>query len=286
MTDLVETFEAERPRLLGLAYRMTGSRHDADDIVQEAWLRFEQNGKSLNIPAAWLTTVVTRLSIDRLRAVDRDRSRYVGPWLPEPTSLEPTPDGFIDTADSLTLAFLVVLERLSPLERAAFVLVDVFREPYSSVAETLGRSEPACRQLVHRARAGVRAAHESALRPLDGDLLHRLVAALLDGDPDALLALLSPDVVLTSDGGPNRKAARRPVVGPQRVARFLTNLSRREPDAMALEGGVNHGACLFIHTKHGTMVVTGSARGDVIASLILMLNPDKVEGAEHPRAMR
>jgi RNA polymerase sigma-70 factor (ECF subfamily) len=282
----IAVFEAERPRLLGLAYRMTGSRHDADDILQEAWLRFEHGGADLRSPAAWLTTVVTRLSIDRLRGIERERSHYVGPWLPEPTSLERTPDQIVDAANSLTLAFLVVLDRLSPLERAAFVLAEVFGEPYTSIASTLGRSEPACRQLVHRARTRVRAAGESTLRPLDEDLLHRLVSALLADEPEALLSLLSPDVVLVSDGGPQRRAARRSVVGPARVARFLTNISRREPGAMVVEGDVNFAACLFITGKDGLIVVTGGAQGDQIASLILMSNPGKVEGADLPRVMK
>lgn len=229
---------------------------------------------------------MTRLSIDHLRRIERERSRYVGPWLPEPTSLERTPDQIVDAANSLTLAFLVVLDHLSPLERAAFVLAEVFGEPYASIASTLGRSEPACRQLVHRARTRVRNARQSTLRPLDDDLLHRLVSALLADEPEALLALLSPDVVLVSDGGPQRRAARRPVVGPDRVARFLTNISRREPGAMVVEGDVNFAACLFITGKDGLIVVTGSAQGDRIASLTLMSNPDKVEGADVPRAMK
>ncbi len=202
MTDPTAAFERERARLTGLAYRMTGSHHDAEDIVQEAWFRFGRHHGEVDVPAAWLTTTVTRLSIDRLRRVASDRARYVGPWLPEPTSLEPTPDEVVDTADSLTLAFLVMLDRLSPLERAAFVLVDVFGERYAQVATTLGRSEAACRQLVHRARLRIRSSRESSLVPIDEDRLRRLAVALAEDDQQVLMALLSPDVVLVSDGEP------------------------------------------------------------------------------------
>jgi RNA polymerase sigma-70 factor (ECF subfamily) len=285
VTAPADVFEGERSRLTGLAYRMTGSHHDADDIVQEAWLRFERHHGTVDVPAAWLTTTVTRLSIDRIRRISAERARYVGPWLPEPASIEPTPDAVVDTANSLTLAFLIMLDRLSPLERAAFVLVDVFGEPYASVSVTLGRSEPACRQLVHRARTRMRSARDSSERPLDDAHLERLVAALVSDEPDAVLALLAPDVVLTSDGGPHRRAARRPVTGRDRVARFLVNVSRRDPEAVVALGRVNYGACLHIRTTAGPMIVTGTARGDEIATLTLLLNPEKIDGADAHRLM-
>lgn len=283
--DLAAAFAAERPRLLGIAYRMTGSHHDAEDVLQEAWLRFARHADTLARPAAWLTTVVTRLAIDRLRQVEARRAEYVGPWLPEPTALERGPEELALAADSLTLAFLIVLDSLSPLERAAFILADVFGEPYSVIAATLQRSEPACRQLVHRARSSVRAARHHEERPLDAGLLHRLMTSLIADDPEELLELLSPEIVLVSDGGPERRAARRPVVGVQRVARFLTTLSRRAPGATVGEGVVNHSACLFITTPAGPLIVTGSAVGDQIVSLVIISNPDKVSGSEVPRQM-
>ncbi len=286
MTTPDVEFEAERARLCGIAYRMTGSHHDAEDIVQEAWIRFERHRTTVDVPAAWLTTTVTRLSIDRIRRVSSDRAHYVGPWLPEPTSLEPTPDELVDTADSLTLAFLIMLDRLSPLERAAFVLVDVFGEPYAQVAATLGRNEPACRQLVHRARTQMRSARESSLAPIDGDRLRRLAVALAEDDQETLVTLLSPDVVLVSDGGPTRHAARRPVVGRDRVVRFLVNLTRRNAGAPITEGTVNHAACLVVGAPDRTVIVTGDVSGGSIASLTLLLNPAKVDGAQVPRRMR
>ncbi len=285
MLTASEAFEAERPRLTGLAYRITGSHHDAEDIVQEAWLRYEDAAGEVLSPAAWLTTVVTRLAIDRTRRVATERSHYVGPWLPEPTAIEPTPDVVAAQADSLTLAFLVMLDRLSALERAAFVLVDVFGEPYASVAHTLGRSEAACRQLVHRARASLRGADETTQRPLDDELLGRLVGALVEDDQDALLDLLAPDVVLVSDGGTGQHAARRPVVGRDRVGRFLANLSRRDPTASVTVGDVNFASCLFVRTEARTVVLTGAVRDGRVVSLTMMLNPDKVDGVERRRRM-
>ena len=283
MTQNLETFEAERPRLLGLAYRITGSRHDADDVVQEAWIRFQREIQDLKTPEAWLTTVVSRLAIDRARVLKRERKHYVGPWLPEPTSLDLSPEELAVRADSLTLAFLIVLDRLSPAARAAFILVDVFGESYSSVATHLGRSEASCRQLVHRARAAVRGSDVSSLRPMDSGLLEQLVDALVSGDDDQLITLLSPDVVLTSDGGLHRRAARRPVLGRERVVRFLTNLSRREPEASALVGSVNFGACLYIESTKGPLLLAGSVRGSTIAHINLVMNPDKLQGADQPR---
>lgn len=280
MSESTKIFASETPRLLGLAYRITGSRHDADDIVQEAWIRFQRETRELRSPEAWLTTVVSRLAIDRARVLRRDRQRYVGPWLPEPASLDLSPEELAEKADSLTLAFLIVLDRLSPAARTAFILVDVFGESYESVASCLGRSEASCRQLVHRARVIVRASEVSSLRPIDQGLLDRLVVALLSGDNDQLLALLSPDVVLTSDGGPYRRAARRPVLGRDRVARFLTNLTRREPSAAAIVGTVNFGACLYVISTKGPLLVTGSVRGSMIAHVNLILNPDKLNGAD------
>ena len=286
MTDPNADFVRERARLAGIAYRMTGSHHDAEDIVQEAWIRYEHNHTAVEIPAAWLTTTVTRMSIDRIRRRATERARYVGPWLPEPVAIQPTPEEVVDTANSLTLAFLVMLDRLSPLERAAFVLVDVFGESYSSVSVILGRTEPACRQLVHRARTRMHSDRESSLVPLDDRLLQRLVAALIDDDQPTLLALLAPDVVLTSDGGADQRAARRPVVGRDRVARFLTNLSHRVVGSSITEGEVNYGACLFIHATDRSIVLTGAVRGNEIASLTVMLNQDKIAGAEDRRSLR
>src|SRR3984957_17232196 len=146
--DSLELFEGQRPRLLGLAYRLVGGRADAEDVVQEAWIRWKAADRAaIANPGGWLTTVTTRLALDRLRQVKRRREAYVGPWLPEPISTARTPEEHSDLAESLTLGFLVVLDKLSPVERAVLLLIDVFGEPYSVIASSVGKSEVACRQI-------------------------------------------------------------------------------------------------------------------------------------------
>ena len=289
----VDVFEAERARLTGLAYRMLGSISDAEDVVSEAWLRYQRaDSAMLERPEAWLTTVTSRLAIDRLRAITRRREEYVGPWLPEPvptgdapagTGLSVTPAPAEDPADrvalseSLTLGFLVVLDRLGPVERAVFLLADVFGEPYARIADTVGRSEEGCRQIASRARRRVR--EERADRAAaDESLLADLVGALVLGDVDAVLGMLSPDVVLTSDGGPDRHAARRPVIGPDRVARLLINLAGRTPaDADISIETVNAAPALVVRHPELPVVVAADrdAEGRVIA-VRLLLNPVKL----------
>ena len=158
-----EFFNAERPRLIGLAYRLLGSLSDAEDVVQEAWVRWNRADQdSLHNPAAWLTTVVSRLGIDRLRARQRDRADYVGPWLPDPlVSFDDQPAAAAELSDSLTTAFLVMLERLSPHERLVLLLADVFQQPFATVADVIGRSEEATRQIAVRARRKVRTDEEA-----------------------------------------------------------------------------------------------------------------------------
>ena len=232
-----ECFTAERPRLVGLAYRLLGSLSDAEDVVQEAWVRWNRTDIDLlDSPAAWLTTVVSRLGIDRLRARRRQQSGYVGPWLPEPLvsySVGDDPADAAELSDSLSTAFLVLLERLSPNERLVLLLADVFGQPFSTVAGVIGKGESATRQMAVRARRKVRADQElrpSAASPSRADQLMvatQFVEAIMLGDEVRVRSLLSADVVLVSDGGADRHAARRPVVGPDRVSRFLLNITRR-----------------------------------------------------------
>lgn len=281
-------FEAERARLTGLAYRMLGSSADADDVVADAWLRFQRTGPhNVERPAAWLTTVTSRLAIDRLRAQARRREDYVGPWLPEPVptavaaAVTPAPAedpaDRVEVAESLTLGFLVVLDRLGPVERAVFLLADVFGEPYSEIAPVVGKSEAACRQLASRARRKVRDGRADR-RAADEGLLAALVGGLAVGDIDAVLALLAPDVVLTSDGGPDRHAARRPVLGADRVGRFLVNLAGRVPEGatIAIEE-VNAAPGLVIRHPDLPIVMTADRDdGGRVAAVRLVLNPTKL----------
>lgn len=238
--DRLAAFEAQRPLLLGIGYRILGAVADAEDVVQEAWLRWSGvDLAEVRNAEAFLTTVVTRLALDRLRRVKARREVYPGSWLPEPVALaRVTVDGDADEeptaaelADSLSMALLVVLETLSPLERAAFVLREVFDRPYADVAAVLGRTEPAVRQLVHRARDRVRAGRPryETDQATHADVARRFGAACVDADIAALLDVLAPDVVVLSDGGGVAQAPRRPVHGRAKVARLLAGISGRVP---------------------------------------------------------
>ena len=283
MTVAIAVVEAERPRRVGLAYRLLGSMTDAEDVVQDAWLRWETSPAEIDRPEAWLTTVVTRLAIDRLRSAQHQRETYVGPWLPEPVAEELGPAEAAELADSMTLGFLTVLERLEPVERAVFLLADVFDEPFSEIARIVGRSPAACRQIASRARRRVRdpqrrAADESIVVAEQRRVASAFVAATAAGDVDALLGLLAPDVVLVSDGGADRHAARRPVVGPERVARLLTNIARRMPRTMAVEVlMVNHEPGIVLSFGgQPFMVVVVHVEGGKVSAVNTILNPDKL----------
>jgi RNA polymerase sigma-70 factor (ECF subfamily) len=277
-----EAFEAERPRLSALAYRMLGTPDDADDVVQDAWLRWQVADRGAIVePAAWLTTVTTRIAIDRLRSARQRREVYVGPWLPEPVAtVDDGPFTSAATAESLTLGFLTVLERLQPVERAVFLLHDVFGYPFAEVATCVERSEPATRQIAHRARERVKA--ERPRRDADPDRAQELadafLAAVVLGDLDALRQLLTDDVVHLSDGGPHRRAARRPVVGPDRVARLLVNLASRTEPGTRIDAVRVNGERGWYVTVDGRpeMVLVASFRDGQVASILGVRNPDKL----------
>ena len=290
VSDADAVFEAERPRLTGLAYRMSGTLSDAEDVVQEAWLRWQRTDhREIRNPAAWLTTVTSRLALDRLRAQRRRREEYVGPWLPEPILTESTsladddPAQAAELAESVTLGFLVVLDRLGPIERAVFLLADVFGEPFADIAAVVDRSPEACRQIASRARRKVRAEREPSV-PVDESLLADLMGAVVVGDVDRVISLLSPEVVLVSDGGPNRRAARRPVLGPAKVARLLVNLAQRMPaDGDIAFEHVNGGPALVVRSEELTCAVTADRdEHGVVATVRVLINPDKLAGLDHP----
>jgi RNA polymerase sigma-70 factor, ECF subfamily len=227
-----EELEAVRRRGFGVAYRMLASVSEAEDVAQEAVLRLAHAEDPIDEPAAWITTVATRLSIDVLRSGRVRRETYVGPWLPEPLIEDTTAEGgaHVELADSSSQAFLVMLERLTPVERAAFLLREVFDYDYAEIAEIVERSEANCRQLVTRARK-----HLASNRPrfeadeqLRDRLLERFLAAAEDGDLDGLEALLAENAVLYADGGGKVAAARKPQVGAARVARVVAGVARKQ----------------------------------------------------------
>jgi RNA polymerase sigma-70 factor (ECF subfamily) len=270
---------------------MLGSRADAEDAVQDAWLRWsaiDRNGVSS--PEAYLVTIVTRLCLDRLKSARANREIYVGPWLPEPIPDADalSPHAATELADDLSFALLLALERLSPLERAAFLLHDVFDEPFAEVAATLGRSEAAVRQLAARARRAVR--DERAARQASPDAHARLLAAftsaLASRDPTQLKAVLREDVVMLTDGGGRKPAALNPIRGADRVARFFFGLLRKfeaRGVAISVEPATLNGAPGLLVHLDGKLdqALTLSVDQDRIAALYSVRNPDKLGAFVH-----
>ena len=275
-------FEAERPRLARLAYRMLGSVAEAEDAVQDAWLRWRGiDAATINDPAAWLVRTTTRLCLDRLRAARVQRDAYRGPWLPDPL-IEEITENPLERAEEVSVAFLLALERLSPLERAVFLLHDVFDTDYAAIAETLERSEPACRQLAARARAHVRDAQPRF--PVSQDEAARLAMAFMDAarrnDLTALKDLLTEDAVMVTDGGGKRKAALRPMVGRDEVIALVSGLNWR--GAVPLKGQIRFAR---INGSFGVVVQAADdvltiafepGGGGRLAAIYMVRNPDKL----------
>ena len=288
--DDLARFEAERKRLVGLAYRLLGSVSDAEDVVQEAWLRWQRADRTgIDEPAAWLTTVTSRIGLDRLRARQRDRAEYVGPWLPEPILTAPDdadPARHAELSDSLTTAFLLLLEQLTPTERLVVLLADVFDQPFEEISRILGKSPAACRQLASRARRKLKETEPASARP-DPDTLAvagAFISAALQGDQHTVMRLLAPDVVLVSDGGPDRHAARRPVIGADRVGRFVSNVVRRLPPEITAEPGLINGTPGFIVRASGAPYLTQAFEvvDGRITRISVVSNPSKLTALAHP----
>ena len=229
-TTATELFNSLRGRLFGLAYRMTGSRADAEDLVQEAYLRWHgADHDRIESPEAWLVTTTTRLALDRLRRLKTERDAYVGPWLPEPILASEPPDRNLDLAADLSMAFLTLLERLAPEERAVFLLHQVFDFDHAEVAAIVGKTEAACRKTLQRARERVRAERPrfAVDRELHLELLGRFMQASRSGDPAQVQALLAADATFAGDGGGKVKATVRCVVGADRVGRLVVGIERK-----------------------------------------------------------
>jgi RNA polymerase sigma-70 factor (ECF subfamily) len=278
---LTDAFEGQRPRLTRLAYRMLGSVAEAEDAVQDAWLRWTRAGEGVNDPAAWLVRTTTRLCIDRLRAAKAEREAYRGPWLPEPL-IEPLAEDPVERAEDVSVAFLLALERLSPLERAVFLLHDVFEEDYAAVAEALGRSEPAVRQLASRAREHVRDARPrfSVSQEDAARLAQAFMVAAATADMGVLSAMLTQDAIMVTDGGGKRKAALRVMVGRDDIIRLLEGLRWRAglPSIERFEAARINGYPGFVlHLADGPETLAFQPGEDGrIAAIYAMRNPEKL----------
>ncbi len=271
-----------RGRLLGLAYRMLGSRSDAEDVVQDAYLRFA-GARDVHNPEAFLVTIVTRLCLDRLKSAKAQREVYVGPWLPEPVfdAEGLSPDAATELADDLSFALLLALDRLSPLERAAFLLHDVFDVQFAEVARMIDRSEAACRQLATRARRAVREARPAPAAAPDNHarLLNAFSEAVISGDVSRLAGLLRQDAIAMTDGGGRKTAALNPIKGADKIARFFVSLAAKNADRdvrvepTMINGTV--GALIFLdgEVDHS---VSMAIDGDRIAAIYIVRNPDKL----------
>jgi RNA polymerase sigma-70 factor (ECF subfamily) len=273
-----------RGRLLGLAYRMLGSRSDAEDVVQDAFLRFA-GAQDVHNPEAFLVTIVTRLCLDRLKSAKVQREAYVGSWLPEPVF---DADGLsaeaaTELADDLSFALLLALDRLSPMERAAFLLHDVFDTPFSEIAAMLGRTEAACRQLASRARRAVRDNRPAPAVTPDSHarLLRAFSEAVASGDVRQLAELLRDDAVAITDGGGRKFAALNPVIGADKVARFFIGIAGKtaaQGQVMRVEPAAINGAAGALLYLDGELDLTLSMAidGEKIAAIYVVRNPDKL----------
>ena len=278
-----EAFAEHRRTLFGVAYRMLGSAADAEDILQEAYLKWRHAPQeTIESPRAYLTTIVTRLAIDHLRSARVRREQYVGPWLPEPVFESPGPDEPAALFESLSMAFLVLLERLTPAERAAIVLREAFDYEYGEIAAVLGKTEANCRQLVRRARERI-AEHRPRFAPSAEErdrVAERFRVACATGDMQGLLSALTADVTLYSDGGGKVSAATVPVYGADRVGKFLLGLLKKAPASAAARPAEVNGQPGFVFTIDGevTNVLTLQIGPDGIEGIYIVRNPDKLGG--------
>jgi RNA polymerase sigma-70 factor (ECF subfamily) len=292
-----ESFEAYRPLLFSIAYRMLGSASDAEDVVQDVWMRYaESKPAGLRSLKAWLTTVATRLCLDKLKSARATREQYVGPWLPEPilTSSE-RPDAMLQRHESVTLAFLVLLETLSAEERAVFLLKEIFDYSHEEIAEMLDISAANSRQLLHRAKARVaegrpRSANDEASKR---EMVRRFVAAFESGDPLELNALLAEDVKFFGDGGGKAAAARRPVIGRDAVINLLHGI-HRAADLQGLLASVTiemidvNFEPAFVVRLGGRLdsVYSLEIAGESVRALRVIRNPDKLSFIDRQLTLR
>jgi RNA polymerase sigma-70 factor (ECF subfamily) len=299
VTDELAAFDRHRRLLFSVAYQMLGSVADAEDVVQDTWLRWSAADRGeVADPRAYLVQIASRLALDRLGSARARRESYVGPWLPEPLLTggatvgsappPPEPDEAAELGEQVSLALLVVLETLTPAERAVFVLREVFGMSVAEVAGALNRSEAAVRQMAHRAREHVQARQPrfDADQRSQREVTERFFAAVAGGDMEALLAALAPDVVLISDGGGKASAARRPINGADKVARFLVGIAEKGADIPGLRievAEVNGSPAIvgWVGTEPFGSISLAVADGR-IEQVLVVVNPDKLAGLVVP----
>ena len=286
----LDIFEANRPLLLALAYRMLGSLSEAEDMVQETFLRWHQNVPEMpRKPKAYLSTILTRLCIDHLRSARREREQYVGSWLPEPvaTQTDTNPSVMAELADSLSIAFLVMLEQLSPTERAVLLLRDVFDFDYDEISTIVDKSVANCRQILRRARQhlGVQRPSNSLVRTQQNRLVEQFLQAWMAGDLEGLLALVTEEVIVWSDGGGKVVAAQRPIQGNQKVARFLLAVLRNKhmpKDVVQRKVEINGQAGVVLYVANRPYSVMGFRfSAGRIEEIFSVLNPEKLKSLDH-----
>jgi len=283
MEDTLTTFNRLRPRLKGIAYRMLGSTAEAEEVVQDAWLRWHQSAPAaLDSAEAWLVTVTTRIAIDRLRAAKVEREHYIGTWLPEPLLSESpvTPEQMLERADDVSVAFLSLLERLAPEARAAYLMREVFEAGYDEVAQTLGKTESACRQLVHRAKVQLREERPRYVVPRETHLrlLGSFAEASMRGDFAALKSMLAEDAELIGDGGGKVPSFGRPLQGGQRIAQLYLATSLRFGSTLRVELATINGEWGLLRFIDGVLESAQSFEtdGEHIVRIHAQRNPDKL----------
>ncbi|MGH2808532.1 MAG: RNA polymerase sigma-70 factor [Actinomycetota bacterium] len=278
----IETFEEQRSHLFALAYRMLGSVRDAEDVVQEAFIRWEAVDEEVAAPKAYLSKIVTRLCIDHLRSARVQRETYVGPWLPEPLAVDdvPGPEASAEQADSLSMAFLVVLESLNPTERAVFLLREVFEHDYAEIAEIVGLTETNCRQIAHRAKQHVasRRPRFSASKKKRDEITYRFLEACALGEMDPLMELLAEDAAVYSDGGGRARAARKPILGAAKVGRFLVGIVKKAPPTASMRVmTINAQPAIALYEDgNATTVMTIDLTDEGVQAIHIVVNPDKL----------
>lgn len=284
-----DPFLTHRSLLFTVAYEMLSSAVDAEDVVQEAWLRWADLGEDgqtgVRDPRAYLVRIVTRQALNRLRTVARRREEYVGEWLPEPVLTSPDVAEDVELAESISIAMLTLLETLTPIERAVFVLREVFDVPYEEIAETVGKTTASVRQIAHRARE-----HVAARRPRmhvdrteQERVVERFLAAVTTGDVQGLMDIIAPDVILVADGGGVAQAARHPVAGADRVMAYLAAVPRVVTEAEVSTLWVNGAPAARIDSaQFGTTVITLAVENGRITRIYAMRNPHKLARLHEP----